>query len=164
MGKPRPDKGNLDLPELSRMLYKSFGERVVIHCVEFNEKSRFYIPPHKRLDERNTVRYEGGYLPADIFNELMSTSDIVLFPYDIGTYWLRGSAVLFDAIEKSNALLLARSGLAFADELADHSAIQIFNGFQNLNDIISEILIFDRLELRKKSAVQKQNYIELVSK
>lgn len=154
LGKPRVDKGSLDLKRIAQFCFERFGNRVHFDCMSFPKSHRFREKKHFQ-DVRTNINYHyEKWLPKEKYLHQMASSDVLLLPYDIGVYWYRGSAVCFDAMEKTKkALVLARKGNAFADEMFRDDIIL---EYATINDLMEHIQVILNNGRQKNAAISKQ--------
>lgn len=162
LGKPRPDKGNLDLPRIANKSLELFGMNIVFSAVSFPKSSRFY-KRHFALAQYPNINFEHKILPKHKYETLLKTTDVMLMPYDNLTYWFRGSAVFFDSIEQSNSVIIARSGCAFADDMAKEGAALKYYSIDGLFSILGQILECGPKVKNVWAKNQRSNYINWVS-
>ena len=138
LGKARVDKGNLDLPLFLDISLRELGMNAIFYTTLFEKTNRYKKIERKIKSYPNVVMIEKP-LPEKEFRQLITDSDVVLMPYDIKTYWYRGSAIFFDSIEKGK-LIYARNGCAFADDMSEIGAIKTFHNIQSFTNSIALLL------------------------
>ena len=164
LGRPRIDKGSLDLKQIAQSTFERFGNRVHFDCMSFPEEHRFSEKKFLQDTRTNITYHYEKWLPKEKYLHQMASAEVLLLPYDIGVYWYRGSAVCFDAMEKTKkALILARKGNAFADEMFSKDVILEYATINDLMEHIEVILNNGRQKNTAISMQKRETYKKLVS-
>ena len=164
MGKPRADKGNLDIRLISQLSLADVGMNVHFNSVAFPKFHRLSSPRYKNTMHLNSTYQYKKWLPKDEFNTLIDQSDVILLPYDTGTYWYRGSAVFFDAIESSKkGIIMVRKGIAFSDEMYKRGVVMQYSTVQNLISKLRSISKNSIYENQQLAIQQRKNYLNWYS-
>jgi len=113
LGSARPDKGFTNLRVLTPRLLAAYGEKIKIITQEgLNPWGLEYDRTLAELRSYPKVSVLPSYLPFLEMQEAIDQCDILLMPYDEGTYEYRGSAMLFEAADRGIPMLVpSKTGL-----------------------------------------------------
>jgi glycosyltransferase involved in cell wall biosynthesis len=160
LGSARADKGYLELANMANYLRSGLGRRLHLVVQAMSSKTEYYSTNYEfEMKTAVNISLLSTFLSNEDLFSWIERADIVFLPYSQGTYNLRGSAILFDAIAHGK-LIIGRAGTGFGDTIA-HAGL----GF-TFDDAPSLVYAFQKaavLDTRDLEAI-RQNQQQYVAK
>ena len=123
-GSNRADKGYSELPEIINSVNSCIGLNDIewdIQDVPKAQLSEDLVHAWIQLSRIPNCHLKDAYLPEDELKNMMSSSSIILMPYDKTTYKLRGSAILPESMSLGIPVV-TYSGCGFSDDISRNHA------------------------------------------
>ena len=123
-GSNRADKGYSELPEIINSVNSCIGLNDIewdIQDVPKAQLSEDLVHAWIQLSRIPNCHLKDAYLPEDELKSMMSSSSIILMPYDKTTYKLRGSAILPESMSLGIPVV-TYSGCGFSDDISRNHA------------------------------------------
>jgi glycosyltransferase involved in cell wall biosynthesis len=144
-GSARKEKGFKLLPILANQL-KIASSPFIIVAQRADSRDKDLLMIEDRLSDCKNILLLPSYLPRHELIDWIEKSRAVLLPYNSRAYKLRGSAILFEAIERSTPTIAFKGG-GYEKDVIDFNLGEI--AFDE-NDVISALRRFTDNSLKKE--------------
>lgn len=132
VGGARGDKGYFHLVFIANQLRLHAGVPLVLRVQRMAAGNAEFNPDYEfALMRCPNIELLPAFLSDEALQQEIADADVILLPYSVDTYRMRGSAILFDTLPYGKPLL-GRRGTAFGDTIDSHGFGFTFADHQDL--------------------------------